>query len=238
MKEKEQLLLAQVLDLFADEFAEKAILRGGMVLKVLGSARYTNDLDYLFVPYKSKKDILPKILSCLKQIKLSSVTYSLNSQCLRILLSVEKVSIQIEIKVAQAVKSSVISTRLYSPQFELPKRLIHIVDHRVSLANKLAAWNERRLIRDLYDIWFFLQMNIAPDLETLVPRLKKPIYSKQIKKRDYFNGKTAEDFYDFFRDKVAELSDREIESQLLNYLVKDEVAGLVPLIRSSLVKLR
>jgi len=64
MNEKEQELLATVLDLFASEFADKALLRGGMVLKVMGSARYTNDLDYLFVPYRSKKDILSEILSC------------------------------------------------------------------------------------------------------------------------------------------------------------------------------
>ena len=52
MIEKEQQLLAQVLDLFAQKFNKKAILRGGMVLRVLGSPRLTNDLDYVFVPYK------------------------------------------------------------------------------------------------------------------------------------------------------------------------------------------
>ncbi len=52
MIEKEQQLLAQVLDLFAQKFDKKAILHGGMVLRVLGSPRLTNDLDYIFVPYK------------------------------------------------------------------------------------------------------------------------------------------------------------------------------------------
>ncbi len=49
---KEQQLLARVLDLFAQKFDRKAVLRGGMVLRVLGSPRLTNDLDYVFVPYK------------------------------------------------------------------------------------------------------------------------------------------------------------------------------------------
>lgn len=51
MNEAEQELLAKVVDLFAAEFAERALLRGGMVLRVMGSARHTNELDYLFVPY-------------------------------------------------------------------------------------------------------------------------------------------------------------------------------------------
>lgn len=238
MNEKEQELLATVLDLFASEFADKALLRGGMVLKVMGSARYTNDLDYLFVPYKSKKDILSKILSCLKKIEGGSIKYSLNSQCLRIFLSVEETSIQIEVKVALEVKSIVVSTKLFSPQYNLPKRLIHIVDHSVSMANKLAAWNERRLARDLYDIWFFLQMNITADYETLTKRLEKSRYSTLIKKEDRFKGNNIPEFYDFVRSKLGELSDTEIEQQLSDYLPPNELAGLIPLIRSGFVKLR
>ena len=59
MINKEQALLAKIMDLFARKFDKNAILRGGMVLRILGSQRLTNDLDYIFVPYKSKKDIIP-----------------------------------------------------------------------------------------------------------------------------------------------------------------------------------
>ena len=238
MNEKEQELLAKVLDLFASEFADRALLRGGMVLRVMGSARFTNDLDYLFVPYKSKKAIATEILECLRKIENSRVAHSLNSQCLRVLLTVDKISIQIEAKVAMEVKSSVISTKLYSPRYNLPKRLIHVVDHTVSLANKLAAWNERRLARDLYDIWFFLQMNISPDEEILKKRLAQPRYSKLIKKTDYFTGKTLPEFYDFVRAKLSDHSDKQIVDQLSDYLLPDELEGLVPLIRHGFVQLR
>ncbi len=237
MDGKEQELLAQVLDLFASEFAEKALLRGGMVLKVMGSARYTNDLDYLFVPYKSKNDITDQILACLKKIEGNEISYTLNSKCLRVIVALKGVSIQIEAKVALEMKSTVISTRLFSPQFNLPKRLIHIVDHSVSLANKLAAWNERRLARDLYDIWFFLQMQIVPDAETLLNRLRKPLYSKLVKKEQHFRGKSIPEFYDFLRFQVGNLTDKEIEDQLSDYLAPEELAGLVSLIRSALVRL-
>ena len=50
-------LLSAIITLFADEFGSGAILRGGMVLRLLDSPRLTNDLDYLFVPFKSKNEI-------------------------------------------------------------------------------------------------------------------------------------------------------------------------------------
>lgn len=41
-----------------EDFKNHAILKGGMVLKLLGSTRKTLDLDYTFVPFKSKKEIV------------------------------------------------------------------------------------------------------------------------------------------------------------------------------------
>ncbi len=57
MVNKGEALIARALDCISQHFGKRAILRGGMVLRILGSPRYTNDLDYVFVPYKSKKDI-------------------------------------------------------------------------------------------------------------------------------------------------------------------------------------
>ena len=47
---EQEALIARVLNLFAQRFPRQAVLRGGMVLRVLGSPRLTNDLDYLFIP--------------------------------------------------------------------------------------------------------------------------------------------------------------------------------------------
>jgi hypothetical protein len=55
MNEVEQLLV-EVMDVIARRFDKRAVLRGGMVLRVLGCERMTNDVDYVFVPYASKKD--------------------------------------------------------------------------------------------------------------------------------------------------------------------------------------
>ena len=138
MIEKEQQLLARVLDLFAQRFDKKAVLRGGMVLRVLGSPRLTNDLDYVFVPYKSKKDIVDEIVTCLRSIEGADLDYSLNSKCLRVVLTVDQTTIQVEAKVAMDVETTTTSTRLFSSQFDLPPRIIHVVDTNVALADKMA----------------------------------------------------------------------------------------------------
>ncbi len=35
-----------------------------------------------------------------------------------------------------------------------PSRVVRVMAPGAALAHKLAAWNERRLVRDLYDAWF------------------------------------------------------------------------------------
>ena len=238
MIEKEQALIATVLDILAEQFGQRAILRGGMALRIIGSPRFTNDLDYIFVPYKSKKDIVEEVITCLGKIEGTELSHSLNSKCLRVVITREDATIQVEAKVAMESKTSLASTRLFSKQFNIPPRMICIADHSTALANKLAAWNEHRLARDLYDIWFFLQMNIQPDQEILMQRLRKPVYSKLIKEADYFPGPTASDFYEFIRQKTSQLSDQDITDALSDYLPPEETEGLALQINAALVKLR
>jgi predicted nucleotidyltransferase component of viral defense system len=238
MNDKEQELLARVICLFADKFGNKCVLRGGMVLKLLGSPRFTNDLDYLFVPYRSKNDIVEEVVSCLKSIQGASVAHSLNSKCLRIVLKVDEVSIQIEAKVDKEMQSEVISNRLFSEQFNLPKKLIHIVDHSVAMANKMAAWNERRIIRDIYDIWFFMRMNIKPDQKTLNKRLAKPRYARRVAASEKFDGQGAYEFYEFLRERVSRLTQSQIEEQLADYFLPGELTGMADIIKASFATFR
>jgi len=237
MIEKEQELLAEILDLFAQNFEDRAILRGGMVLRLLGSPRLTNDLDYVFVPYKSKKSIVDEVIKVLKTLDGVCLKHSMNSKCLRIMITRASTTVQVEAKVATEVRTATASTRLFSPKYRFPPRLIHVADYTVALANKMAAWNERRLIRDVYDISFYRQMNILPDQETLMARLSKPCYSKLVMKEDYFKGKTERNFYDFLREKINKLSDKDIDRELSDYLAPEEIPGLAMEIRASLVKL-
>jgi len=234
---KEEKLLVRVMDLFARKFDRRAVLRGGMGLRILGSERLTNDLDYVFMPFKSKKDIVEGVISALREIEGAKIEYSLNSKCLRVVLSVDDVSIQIEAKVAMEVPVQIISNKELAIKFNLQPRLIPVVEYSVALANKMAAWNERRLIRDVYDIWFYLTMGIKPDIKTLKERLKKPSYSKLVPREDYFRG-SVEQFYDFLRMNIRDITDRDIEKSLGDYLKKEDMSGLSMKFRAKLADLK
>lgn len=238
MIEKEQALLAQIIDLFAQRFDKNAVLCGGMVLRILGSPRLTNDLDYAFIPFKSKKDIVEDIVNCLQQIPGSEIRYSINSKCLRVIITVDETSVQVEAKTAMKIATSTITTRLLSPLFNLPPRTIKILDLPVAMANKMAAWNERRLIRDLYDIWFFCRMNIRPDEDTLKKRLFKPAYSRLVKEPEHFKGSSTNDFFELLRSQCASLTDAAIENELSDYLPANEITGLSDMFRAAFATLR
>jgi len=236
--EQEHALLARILDLFARRFDKSAVLRGGMVLRLLGSSRYTNDLDYVFVPYRSKNEIVKDVLDCLRQIEDAQLKHSLHSKCLRVVIVTPEATVQVEAKVAREIATLPVTTRLFSKQFDLPPRLINVVALPVALAEKMAAWNERRLIKDLYDIWFYIQMNVRPDPETLRSRLANPQVSMLVKKRDHFPGDTIGDFYDFLREKCSGLTDTEIEEALSTTLPQDEIEGLSLLFCAAFARLR
>ena len=236
MMEEQQRLLAEVLDLFAQRFDKRAVLRGGMVLRILGCERLTNDLDYVFVPYRSKKDIADDVLDALRSLPGVKVSHSLNSKCLRVAVVRGDAAIQVEAKTALQVDAQTLSTGSLSRLFNLPPRLIRVVDYPVALADKMAAWNERRLMRDLYDAWFFLRMGIRPDEKTLARRLQKPEYSRLVKVADHFKGASVEDFRGFLLAHVQTLTDADLAAELKDYLRADELAGLGMRIRAEFAK--
>jgi len=238
MIKKQQALLAQIMDLFAQRFSKHAVLRGGMALRLLGCERLTNDLDYVFVPFKSKKDIVEDVVSTLQEIPGADVKHSLNSQCLRAIVTVDDASVQVEAKVATEAATEIMSTRELAHEFNLQPRLIPIVAHSVALANKLAAWNERRLLRDLYDIWFFLRMGVRPDTITLEERLQNCSYSKLVPTAQRFQGSGTKQFYDFILANTVELTDSDVSEALADYLPLEELPGLAMAFRAELAKLR
>ena len=236
MKQQEALLY-KVIDLFAERFDKHAVLHGGMVLRILGCERMTNDLDYVFVPFKSKNDIVAEIVAALKQIEGSQLSHSLNSQCLRVIVQTAEARIQVEVKVALEVPTSVVSTKDFAASYGYSARLIPVVEYSVALANKMAAWNERRLIRDIYDIWFYLKIGVRPDLATLETRLKKPQYSRLVRKTERFPGGSVQDFFEFLNSHVQTLADDEIFESLSDYLPPEDIPGLAMRFRVEFMKL-
>jgi predicted nucleotidyltransferase component of viral defense system len=235
MNETEK-LLAEVIEQMAERFENQAVLRGGMVLRVLGCERLTNDVDYLMIPFRSKKDVVEDVLETLGKLRDVEVTHSLNSKCLRVILKRQGTVAQVEIKVAEKAPLRVLSTRELSNPLGIPPRLIPVLDFPAALADKLAAWNERRLIRDLYDIWFFLRMGIRPDPERLRMRLLKPEYSRRVPAAKRLPDPSVEALVNMLHAEILSLSDADIAEELRDYLPESEFAGLSDRFRAEIVK--
>jgi predicted nucleotidyltransferase component of viral defense system len=166
--------LIWTMNFFAAKFRNHAVLKGGMVLRLLNCPRYTNDLDYIFIPYSSKKDVLPLFKNALDGIPDLSYELQLNSKCLRCILAYKKYKIQMEASIARFCESESISNNELATQHNLQASVINVMKRDIAFSHKIAAWNERSLMRDLYDIYFYIQvLQVKPDIKTLSDRLKK-----------------------------------------------------------------
>jgi predicted nucleotidyltransferase component of viral defense system len=226
-------LMIFLINTFAEKFPQSAILKGGMALRLLDCPRLTNDIDYIFIPYSSKKDILPKVLDVLSGIEGLTYQYSMNSKCLRIRVKYGELATQIEANVAESHAATSISTATLSRRMGMPGRIVQVSSYNVAMSNKLAAWNERALVRDLYDLYFLYTMVRAmPDMAVLEKWLRKVASTPRNKNPRQMSlqqliGKLRARLAGLSADDMLELSD---------YLPSDELQGLELKIRTQLLQ--
>lgn len=232
---KREALLTTVMNLFSDAFRDNAILHGGMVLRLLECPRYTNDIDYLFVPFKSKNDVKEMILSVLSKIPNIKLAHTINSKCIRIRLKTpDDVIAQVEVKVGPVCKTDTLTSEPLSRLHHQPARVVAVMNFGVALANKLSAWLERRLFRDLYDIHFMLNMGIQPDSAILKERLRKPVYGKGVIPCPGKTPLEINSFYDFLKDETRKINDTIIAEELADILAEPDRIGLAMRIKASI----
>jgi len=225
-----------VINLFADKFGNQAILKGGMELRLLNCPRHTNDVDYTFIPYESKKDVLTLIKHTLEGIPGVDIEISINSKCIVCRLSREGVRIQVEINVSQECKSEELSTMDISKIHQQQGRIIRAMSLDTSLAFKLAAWNERRLIRDLYDIYFIVSLaDIKPNIDILRSRLLEVVPAKGNKSKK--RSMSIPEFIKEIEDQIKSLNQKSIDDELKDYLPQSQLPGLEYKIKISLSKI-
>jgi predicted nucleotidyltransferase component of viral defense system len=226
-------LFAWVMHRFAEVFREHAILKGGMALRLLDSPRSTNDIDYIFVPYASKKEILPDFSAVLSSLEGVHVSVDVHSKMIRAILQAEGAAIQIEANVAPACRSIPMATGDFARKAGYPSRIVRVMDLSVALAHKLAAWNERRLTRDLYDAYFlFGRAGAKPDREVLEERL-----SHVVSRLPVLRGRKKmrlSEFLEALSSTIAALDEGRLEVDLGPLLPPEERAGLVPRLKAAL----
>lgn len=172
--ENTEALLAWIVDFFSMNFGNSAILKGGMALRLMHSPRYTNDVDYIFIPFDSKKDAKGIIETALLKVDGLQFQSTMNSKALKILLTYGGQRAQVEVNVEKECPSIPMSSALLSTAHGRPTRILRIMEPGVSFAHKIAAWNERELMRDLYDIYQYESLfKVNPRMDILKMRLKK-----------------------------------------------------------------
>lgn len=227
-------LMLFLINLFGEKYPQSAILKGGMALRLLDCPRFTNDLDYIFIPYSSKRDIVHDICQLLDEQQGLEYKYNLNSKCLRIRINYHNISTQVEINVAQSCPSVAISTNALTAKTGQLSRIIKIMDYDVSMAHKLAAWNERKLIRDLYDLHFYyVFLQVLPNLDILTERLKKVAPTKRNQPP---KSMSLDQLIQSLRSTLLKLTPEDM-NELTDYLPAGDLAGLEMRLKANLLKL-
>lgn len=240
IKAEEQFLI-WLMGHITDTFGPKAILRGGMILRLLDSPRPTHDLDYSFTGYDSKKEIIKPIIDSLKPYNQIKVTYKLHSTNAHFDLKLDNKNgqfhIVLEVNIIDNCETTVISTGQTSKEYLLEPKLILTMKPEIALANKLAACIERSLIRDLYDAYYFYRfMSIFPDITTLSQRLKKLNYIDKKLRKTCPKTLSIKEFCDLLSKKSLSLDEKSIKEGLPT-LSPSLLPGLHLKIRSALLEL-
>ena len=225
-------LLSWIVDFFAQKFGNSAILKGGMSLRLMHSPRYTNDVDYIFIPFDSKKDAKTLVEEALSLVEGLKYNTTMNSKALRIIVDYAGQQAQIEINVEMECPSIPMSSSLLSTPYGYPARIIRVMEPGVAFAHKIAVWNERELMRDLYDVYQYESLfRTAPNMEILYKRLKSA--------RSYKNVVAAKNIGALVEKmrKCAESLTESSFSELVPLLDAVELAGLSFRMRPSILAL-
>ena len=226
-----------LIHVISEEFRDHAILKGGMVLRLLGSKRETLDLDYTFIPYSSKNEVLNDIENLFSRIEGLNYEVKVHSKMIRVIAYANKINAQVEINVADSIKSDVVSTAgLKSSTSTYAPRVVKIMSLDIALAHKMAAWNERRLLRDLYDIYYLFEVqNIFPDAKTLEERLDN--FSSRLPKLKKVKKMTKEKLLSDLKEQSNTLNQTDITKELEGILEDIELVGLSKRIKDSIHRL-
>jgi len=229
-------LMALLINHLADSFGNNAILKGGMALRLLGCPRHTNDLDYTFIPYSSKNDIAEPVLNALSHLPGLNTHHSFSSKCLRYLCEYNKIQVQLEINVAESCEDQPLSSAQFSGEHNLTGRIIRIMRLNVALAHKIAAWNERGLLKDLYDCFYLVEiLGIKPHIRALNVRLQS-VHSRVGSKSKPLSM-SMDDLKKKLSMVIEALTEEWVDEELRDYFSPIELPGMGLRIRRGLIKL-
>jgi hypothetical protein len=229
-------LFLWIMHRFSEVFGHHAILKGGMALRLYDCPRSTTDIDYVFVPFRSKRDVVDDVRETLRELADATVTVEMHSKMLRATIEIDGAKVQVEVNVAEDCPSDPVATAGFARSLGQPSQIVRVMRPALALSHKLAAWNERRLHRDLYDLYFLhVRTGARPDLDTLRARLGA-IESRAPALRKV-RSMTLPQFVAELRRAAEDLREEDVQAELGALLPEVELAGVLPRMRSGLVSL-
>lgn len=113
-------------------------------MRLFDSQRLTNDIDFVFVPYTTKKQVLGAIKPILAEIADATVEITTHSTMVRATVTLDDTSIDVEVSIATECQSTSMATAALANALGQPSQVVRIMEPRVALAHKLAAQGSRR----------------------------------------------------------------------------------------------
>lgn len=229
-------LLLWVIHRFGEAFEQCFILKGGMSLRLLDSPRHTNDVDLVLAPFGSKREALPVVEGLLSELDGASVSMRIHSKMIRADVRLDGVGVQVEVAVAHDCDSVPMATAALAEPQGIPSQIVRIMAPDLALAHKLAAWNERRLLRDLFDAYFLqARVGASPNLPVLRERLAT--FRSRLPALRRRRKMSLSEFLDALTHATDSLSDVALQEELAGLLSVDEFAGLELRMRAALNRL-
>lgn len=236
MKELEKFIL-EVMHLLAHRFKDRLVLKGGMQLRLLNSARYTQDVDYIFLSQESKKILVQSITTALsKSNRITIENTSLNSRGIFMDICVtDNSSLKAQLEISVVSDTDLIpapmSTMNIALTHSIAGQVVNTLPLPMAFSHKIAAALERDVMRDLYDLYIFEGLTDF-DHATLIKRLNK-LCINRVKPIaiDYPEAANR------LRQKTAVIDQLSVEKELLPLLLPGDYTGLALIIKSALIRL-
>ncbi len=148
------------------------------------------------------------------------------------MLTQKVVAVQVEIAVADHCASIPMATGALAMPQKQPSRIVRVMAPDVALAHKLAAWNERRLLRDLYDV-HFLSARVGATPDTTVLRTRLDSFRSRLPALKRRRKMKPQEFVAELSLAVEELTQSALVQELGGILEAEEIAGLHLRIRAA-----
>ncbi len=231
-KQREKLLL-RIIHLISRKYKNKAVLKGGMLLRLLNSPRYTQDVDYIFTSKESRKIIATEINKLLLKENIQVKNTQLNSRGIVLETFVDDITALIEISVKDKpfVVPEQKSTFVLAHDLKLPPHVITVMSTAEAYAHKISASLERDSLRDLYDLSLyepltsFDEKTLKARLESISINRNKPI-SMNFKEAAHLLG-----------EKANQLCADKLERELFGLVPDSFFQGGVDIIRSCVYRI-